>query len=196
MITDAPGPFTIADLEVLTDLAVAAWRTGVDADWTVPAGSLDWSCFATADHTIDCVFSYAQFLASRVTGGYPPFTEVHALAGATPRDLVNGLVAMTNLLHAIVIDTPADVRAIILQSPSIMVGPPADFPARGAHEFMLHTHDICAGLGVAFVPPEAECARLRDHSDRWPFGPILEPTADAWSDLLERSGRARLTPRP
>jgi hypothetical protein len=119
---DAPGPFTTADLEVLTDVALTAWRAGIDADWSVAAGTLDWSCFKTADHTIDCVFSYAQFLASRVTDAYPPFSE--------------------------------------------------------------------------FLPPEAECARLRDHSDRWPFGPILEPTDDAWSDLLERSGRSRLTPRP
>jgi hypothetical protein len=41
-------------------------------------GTLEWSCFKTADHTVDCVFSYAFFLASRRTDRYPPFGELHA----------------------------------------------------------------------------------------------------------------------
>ncbi len=186
--------FTSDDLRVVGDDALQAWRAGLDRDWGVSAGTLEWSCFATADHTIDCVFSYAQFLASRVTEAYPPFSEVHALPGATPKDLVDGFVAMTNLLRAIVVTTPPEVRAILFGRAGLL-GEPDDFAARGAHEFLIHTHDICAGLGVDFVPPVAECGRLRDHTAAWPVGPTVEPTADPWSDLLERSGRARLTPR-
>ncbi|MEP6624074.1 MAG: hypothetical protein ABJC79_06510, partial [Acidimicrobiia bacterium] len=94
--------------------------------------------------------------------------------------------------------TPGDVRAIILAraQPTIRLGAPPDFAARGAHELVLHTHDLSAGLGIEFVPPEPACARLRDHTAPWPFGPDLPPTDDAWSDMLERSGRERVTPRP
>ena len=181
--------FTANDLSKLADSAVVAWQAGLDQDWSVPAGTLTWSCFLTADHTVDCVFSYALFLASRATDAYPPFGEVHALAEATPNDLVNGLVAMTNLLIAIVTTTPPEVRAIIRRHPAPAVGTPEDFAARGAHELLLHTHDICAGLGVPFMPPEPACLRLRDHTAPWPIGPEMAATADPWQDLLRRSGR-------
>src|SRR6476619_5631984 len=173
--------FTVDDLVELTDAAVVAWHAGVERDWSERAGTLTWSCFQTADHTIDCVFAYAFFLSSRVTDAYPPFGEVHALPEATPNDLVNGLVAMTNLLIAIIRTTPSDVRAIIWRHPEPAVGAPADFAARGALEMVLHTHDICAGLGVPFTPPEPACLRLRDHTASWPFWPESAPTADPWS---------------
>jgi hypothetical protein len=80
------GPFTPDDFAELSALVIAAWTSGLDRDWSAPAGTLEWSCFTTADHTIDCVFSYALFLASRRDDVYPPFTELHALDGATPSE--------------------------------------------------------------------------------------------------------------
>ena len=75
-----------------------AWESGLDRDWSVPAGTLEWSCFTTADHTVDCVFSYALFLASRRQDTYPNFTELHALPGASPADLLYGLRAVCTML--------------------------------------------------------------------------------------------------
>ncbi len=184
------GPFTAEDLAVVATLAIEAWSSVPDAEWASPAGTLDWSRFETADHTIDCVFSYAFFFASRAQAAYPSFGEVHALDGATPEDLVAGIRAMTNLLIATITVASPDIRAIIWRRPEPTLGSPNDFAARGAHEFMLHTHDICTGTDVAFDPPRDVCQRLVDHTAEWPYGKLAR-TSDPWSDLLARSGRAR-----
>lgn len=189
---DQSGPFTLADLRQLDALVIDAWRSGLDRDWSAPAGTLDWDCAATADHTVDCVFSYAFFLASRVEDAYPPFGELHALPEATPADLVAGLRATTTMLEAVIDAAPPDARAVIFSGPPARTGTPADFAARGALELTLHAHDVCSGLGIAFTPPAGPCERLRDHTAPWPAVGPTPVSADPWSDLLERSGRPRL----
>ena len=165
--------------------AIAAWSAVPDDRWHEPAGTLEWSRFETADHTIDCVFSYAFFLASRVQDAYPAFGEVHAEDGATPHDLVDGLRAMTNLLAGAVTTAPPQTRSIIWRRPEVTTGAPNDFAARGAHELAVHTHDICAGTNVAFDPPRDVCQRLywrpasrpgRQHPGERPWHP------HRWSD--------------
>jgi hypothetical protein len=186
-VTD--GPFTPDDFAALSALVVDTWRSGADRDWTVPAGTLDWSCWKTAEHTVDCVFSYAFFLASRRTHAYPGFTELRALPGDTTTELVDGLRAVTTMLWAVVVTAPPSTRAIIRRRPAPETGSPADFAARGAHEMILHADDVCTGLGVGFDPPRDLCARLVAHTASWqPLGPP-PPLADPWHQLLVRSGR-------
>ena len=194
-LDDGDGPFTVGDFDELSAVVVAAWRSGVDLDWTGPAGTVEWSCWTTADHTVDCVFSYALFLASRRQDSYPPFGELHALAGATPADLVEGLVAVTTMLSTVIAGADPSERAVILQGPPARTGVPADFAARGALEMVLHAQDVCAGLGVDLDPPAEVCRRLLVHTSGWPFVSPVSPTDDPWSDLLERSGRPRRHPR-
>src|SRR5260370_21944578 len=57
---------------------------------------------------------------------------------------------------------------------------------------VLHAHDVCTGLDLAFTPPPELCRRLRDHTRDWPAGATAR-TSEPWSDLLEGSGRARGT---
>jgi hypothetical protein len=188
--TAGDGPFSADDLDTLSRLVLDAWQSGLDRDWSVPAGTLEWSCWRTADHTVDCVFSYALFLASRRQDAYPPFGELRALAAATPADIVNGLQAVTTMLWAVIVTADPTTRAVIHYRPQVETGGPQDFAARGALEMILHAHDVCAGLGVTFAPPRDLCGRLRDHTAEWPQA-RTDPTSDPWSDLLERSGRAR-----
>ncbi|MEY2451136.1 MAG: hypothetical protein QOD92_710 [Acidimicrobiaceae bacterium] len=184
-------PFTVDDFAQLSTLVLDAWSSGLDRDWTAPAGTLEWSCFTTADHTIDCVFSYALFLASQKQDAYPNFGELHARPDATPQDLVDGLRAVTTMLTAVIATADPDVRAVIWHRPEAETAPPPDFAARGGLEMILHAHDVCAGLGVPFEPPPGLCARLFEHTRHWPFQPQTPPTSDPWADLLERSGRSR-----
>jgi hypothetical protein len=181
--------FAVADLDTIGTLVETSLTAGLDGDWTAPAGSLEWSCATTLDHTVDCVFSYALFLASARLDRYPPFGELHALAHATPEDLVNGLHAVNTMLSAVIRTAEPDARAILFGRPLATSGSPDDFAARGAHEEILHAHDICAGLGLSFDPPRAECARLLDHTRAWPAFPAFESSGDPWTDLLRRSGR-------
>ncbi len=191
-----PEPFNDDDLQAISIRAIDAWQAGADGDWSVPAGTLEWTCLATAAHTVDCVWSYALFLASRKTDAYPHgFDELRALPDATPLDMVEHLRAVTNILHAVIFTASPKTRAVIWRRPEIATGGPNDFAARGAYELALHTHDIAQGLGVAFDPPEHLCRRLRDHTANWPGRTPVEPTGDPWSDILEGSGRARLRPR-
>ena len=183
--------FTVDDFERLSGLVLDAWGSAVDRDWSVPAGTLEWSCFFTADHTVDCVFSYAFFLASRRLGTIPPFGELHALAGAAPLDLIDGLRASCTMLSGVIKAAEPGTRAVLWGLPHLEPGSPDDFAARGGHELILHAHDVCTGLGVPFDPPRDLCEGLRAATRAWPVGPEIEPTGDAWSDLLERSGRRR-----
>src|SRR5689334_15007209 len=130
----AEGPFTVDDFDVVARLALDTWGSALDRDWSVAAGTLEWSCWTTPDHTIDCVFSYAFFLASRKQDGYPPFGELHALEGATPADLLDGMRAAAEMLSAVIRSAPAGTRAIIRYRPEPTTGTPPDFAARGAHE--------------------------------------------------------------
>jgi hypothetical protein len=186
------GPFTPDDFADLSAQVIGALTHGLDRDWSAPAGTLEWSCATTIDHTVDCVFSYALFLAAGRDDGYPPFGELHALDGATPRDLVNGLAAVCTMLSAVIATAPSDTGAVIFGSRAFGLGDPSDFAARGALELILHAHDVCTGLDVPFDPPRELCARLREHTCDWPGTRDIHATDDPWSDLLARSGRPRV----
>lgn len=191
----ADVPFTPADLRLVGDLAIEAWASGVDRDWSVPAGTLEWSCWQTADHTVDCVFSYALFLGSRKVDGYPPFDLLRALPEAGPADLVDGLRSVVDMLWSMITAAPADARATLFDGrEGPVVGGPAEFAPRGGLELAIHAHDVCSGLGVAFEPPADVVQRLLDASAGWRGeGGPFSPTGDPWADLVVRSGRP--TPR-
>ncbi|MBA2283756.1 MAG: hypothetical protein H0W25_21315 [Acidimicrobiia bacterium] len=183
------GLFTVDDLDLVSALVLANWHGAVEEDWSVPAGTLEWSCLTTADHTIDCVFSYALFLGSRRLDEYPPFGELHALPEAGPSDMVDGLRAVTTMLSATIRVAPPETRAVLRPKPNARAGGPDDFAARGTHELILHAHDIAAGLQQPLDPPAEVCERLYLATDGW-FGPATEPPAgDPWAALLARSGR-------
>jgi Asp/Glu/hydantoin racemase len=185
--------FTATDYLELSRLIIEHWSSALDRDWSVGAGEVEWSCWKTAEHVVDCEFSYALFLASRCEADYPKFGELDALPDAQPVDLVDGLRAVTTMLHAVIVTAEPGARAIIRRRPAPMTGSAEDFAARGAHEMVLHAHDITSGLGVPFEPPADLTRRLLWSTLEWPVFDRIEPSGDAWSDLLERSGRARIS---
>lgn len=191
----ATGPFTRQDLDHVTAHVVEAWRSGADRDWSVPAGTLTWSCARTADHTVDAVLAVAFLLASRRQDGYPDWAAPVSLGpDARPDQYAEGLVTVGRVLSGVIAGAEPTATAVIWRRPEVEVRAPADFAPRGALEVILHGHDVCAGLGVPFAPPGALCARLRDHTRGWPHWrtPGWSPpptTDDPWADLLTRNGR-------
>ena len=192
------GPFTRADLDEVAGLVASSWRSGVDRDWTAPAGTLSWSCAKTADHTVDAVLAVAIFLASRKQDGYPDWGWGEFSMGADPRpdDLVEALATVTRILSAVIVAAEPGASAVIWRRPRVEARPAAKSAARGALELILHGHDVCAGLGVEFEPPASLSRRLRDHTRDWPHwtGPgwsAPPATGDPWSDLLTGAGRRR-----
>jgi hypothetical protein len=186
--------FTSEDFKRLSGLVLDSWHDGLERDWSVPAGTLEWSCLATADHTIDCLFSYALFLASRKQDAYPNFGELHALPGASAADMIEGLRAVSTMLWAVIVTADPNERAIIRLGPQPETGSPQDFAARGALEMTLHAHDVCTGLNVPFDPPPDVCNRLLTHTADWPGQEPVHRIGDSWVDLVARSGRPRPVP--
>ncbi len=193
MLTPGEECFTVADLRALTDLVAATWLAEAHRDWSAPAGALEWSCIATADHAVDCVYAPAFFLASRRMDAYPEAgSDLTLGTRATPELLVDSLRLASRMLTAVVNDAGPDVRAIIFQRPAV-VGAPRDFAPRAALELILHARDVAIGLDVAFDPSADLCSRLREHTRRWPVWTAewrgLGRTDDPWADLLRGSGR-------
>lgn len=189
-----PSVFTSNDLGVLTKVVADAWRSGADRDWSVRAGTLDWSCTATADHAVDTVLAPAFFLASRNRHHYPAFAPFTLGPQPSLEVLVEGLETASRILIAVVTSAESGDRAIIWQQPKAHLAPPQDFVPRGSLELALHTHDICTGLGTPFDPPRDLCERLRQHTRSWPAWTSpgwrsLTLDGDPWADLLLASGR-------
>lgn len=190
------GPFGRNDLDDVTRLVADAWRSGAHRDWTVPAGTLEWSCGRAADHTVDAVLAVAIFLASRKQDGYPDWGWGELTMGerAVPEVLIEAFEAVGRLLSGAIAIAEPGARAVIWRRPAVEVRGAEDFAARGGLEMLLHGHDVCTGLGVPLDPPLDLCQRLRDHTRGWPHwtspgwtdAPV---TDDAWADLLIGSGR-------
>jgi hypothetical protein len=177
-------------------VVASSWLAAAERDWSVPATTVEWSCLATADHAVDCVYAPAMFLASRRVDAYPDIgLNVMLAAAATPARLVESLRIAAQLLSGVVHDAAEDVRAVIFRRPSMLVGEPRDFVPRAAVELVLHAKDVAGGLAVEFEPPADLCRRLREHTRPWPmWGVYWEPLGDSddpWGDLLAASGRVR-----
>jgi hypothetical protein len=188
------------DERFTVDVATA-WTSAAGLDWSVGAGTVEWSCAKTADHAVDCVYAPAFFLASRKLDGYPDAGGDLTMgeARATPERLVESLRIATRIVAGVVNDAGDDVRAVIFRRPEVVTAGRDDFPPRAAMELILHAHDVCAGLGVAFEPSAELAFRLREHTRPWPMWSIeggwsLDRTEDPWGDLLSGAGRARTDP--
>lgn len=169
------------------DAAVAKLASCEDLDWSVPAGTLEWSCAQTAGHVVDCVFSYSFQLASRTTNGLLPFGELRPLPEALPKDLVTGLSAVGELFVSLLQSVPSNTEA----SDGVTLLGLDDWAARGAYEVLLHSHDILQGLAVEFDPPLGVCAWVAASPNLWMLNRDLvrEAAGDAWKGLLLGSGR-------
>src|ERR1700721_462106 len=96
------------------DAAISCVMSGLppltDRDWSVPAGTLEWDCWHTAEHIGDCLMSYAWQLAVQPTTRY-----VRAIAAAekdaSPAEVLEFAVTGGRILASMVRTSPAPVRA-------------------------------------------------------------------------------------
>ena len=175
------------------DLVLETLGQHVTLDWSVPAGSLEWSCWQTVDHMIDCVFSYAFQLASRAQNGFLPFHELHAMPEAKPSELVTGLRGITGLFSGLLGSVPDDAEA----SDGVFMLGVDDWAIRAAYEMLLHTNDVVVGLGARFDPPSSTSAWVIASPKLWMLDRSLATTvADPWEALLVGSGRTPVEGRP
>ncbi len=107
-----------------------------DADWDVPAGTLDWTCRQTAAHVGHDLLAYAAQLTSRSADAYLPLDLV-VRPEATPAQTLQVVTACAGLLTAALRSAPDEARAWHW-------GPtdPSGFAALGVNEILVHTFDI------------------------------------------------------
>ncbi len=180
---------TSDELAALADFSIDALTEVVDADWSTRAGVLEWSCWQTVDHMVDCLFSYAMQIGARAQSGYLPFEELHAKLEATPLDLVSGLRSVTALLVAVVRDSPGTVTA----SDGVLELGLAEWCARAAYELVLHTHDVVSGLGRDLDPPMELCRVIMESDALWMLNSEhAKGGSDPWAALLLGSGRPEI----
>jgi hypothetical protein len=183
---EAPKAEAADRFEAACDAALHSLREVVDSDWSVPAGTLEWTCRQTLDHMIDCLFSYGLQLAARAQGGFLPFEELHALPEATIGDRIEGLRGIGAMFTALIRSVPEDSVA----SDGLVSLGVDDWAARGAYEILLHTHDVLEGHGGSFEPPAALCSWVLVSPKLWMLDRHLAAeTTDSWKALLLGSGR-------
>jgi mycothiol maleylpyruvate isomerase-like protein len=189
-------PVTADDVDLAVRLTTEAF-TGAADNWDAPAGTLEWTCWETAEHVADDLFFYATQLGARawpreVPFGYGALREggpeltITAKRAAGPAGLLQVVEACGALLTAVVRTASPDARAHHVFGDGDAEG----FAAMGIVEVLVHGHDIAAGLGVDWQPPAGLCARVLAR-----LFPDVVPTADPWRTLLWATGRADLPDR-
>ncbi|MEV0613192.1 maleylpyruvate isomerase N-terminal domain-containing protein [Nonomuraea sp. NPDC050404] len=196
-----PAPVTADDLDEVVRLAVETLRQAADpAAWDAPAGSLEWTCWETAEHLADDLFAYAVGLGlttppldvyvpfameSRRPGG--PENSVHADRAAGVTGLIQVLQSSGALLAAVVRTAPPHARAHHGFGPADA----SASAAMGLVETLVHVHDLTEGLGLTWDPPADVCARVLSR-----IFPDAPSGNDPWPTLLWATGRAELPGRP
>jgi hypothetical protein len=176
------------ELRDVSDSALRALEGVSHRDWSRPAFGLEWSCWQTVDHVIDCLFSYAFQVAARAPSGFLPFNELHAQPGATPDDLLLGLRGILTALQAVLDAAPRGTTA----SDGVFALAPPDWRARSAHELALHVYDVVSAFDVDFSLSDALSRSLIECDTLWMLDHELARAAtDPWSGLLAGSGRRR-----
>jgi hypothetical protein len=164
----------------------AALLPYVDADWSVPARDMEWSCAETVAHIADSFFAHAARIVARPTEWFVPASVVADEPGS-PRHLLQVADACAGLLAAAAAVADPATRAYHPWGAS----DPAGSVAMGAAEGLLHAWDVGTTLGGDWRPPDALCepvvARL------FPDAPGGVDAADA---LLWCTGRVALPGRP
>ncbi len=156
-----------------------------DADWSVPARDLEWSCFATGAHLADDYFSYASQVIAQPVDSYLPI-EVVVSADASIGGLLGSLAVCAEMLRTAALTADPASRAWHPYGTS----DPHGFIAMGVVEGLVHTFDIAAALGSDWRPPAELCVPVLERL--FPNAPDGDPSAV----LLWCAGRAALGDQP
>ena len=173
------------DVRVAAQLSYTMLDPVSGADWTRPAGALEWDCRHTLEHIVYVLDAYSIFLATPSRERAPLFFALR-YPDLSVGDLLIIMQRRAAVLAAVAIAAAPTARGFhTMGQPD-----PPGYIAMGCIEILLHTDDISRGLGLTFQPPEAVCqgvvARL------FPWAPT---DVDPWSALRWATGRQALPGR-
>ena len=159
-------------------------QPGLDRDWSVKAGDLEWDCRRTLDHIVDTLFVYAAYLASRATERISP--PRNGDPSASPAGLLATVGVAAAVLAEVARAAPPETRAFHPAGMADVSG----WMGMACTEILVHTDDIARGLELPFRPPDDLSARVLTRLFPWAPADI-----DPWGSLRWAAGRAALPDR-
>jgi len=186
-------------VEAAAAVVVAALQPGVDADWSVTAGDLEWSVDQTIAHMTGAPAKYALYLSSH-SARYVA-VRVWPADDATRRERLEAIGACAAALAGVAATAPPD--AVGFHVTGMRTAP--QFLAMACEELLIHGYDVTCGLGLPYEPPEELCRLVIEHcypgqapSQRpaWPFLVWLSgrrhPAATGWGQPPPLDERAEI----
>jgi hypothetical protein len=161
-----------SSVEAAAAVVVGALQPGIDADWSVRAGDLEWSVDRTIAHTMGAPAKYAFYLSSRSTR-YVAVRVMPAL-DATRQERLEAIEGCAAAFAGVAATAPGDAFGFHVSGMRNADG----FLTMACEELLVHTYDITCGLGLPYEPPEELCRLVLEHShpgqyEQRPVWPLL-----------------------
>lgn len=169
--------------------SVALLRPAAGRDWSVPAGSLEWSVRRTLEHIANALVKYAGRLVVRARDRRAGFGL--RVEDDTDNEGLLQTVEMTAALLVAAVRTAPPHAARAYHPYPFGSADRTGFAAMGVTEVLVHTHDAAEGLGLAYEPSADLCTAVLTR-----LFPHVRPGADPWQTLLWATGRTALPDRP
>lgn len=180
-------PVTADDVDRVVDSVLRCLQSGIDLDWTVPAGDLEWNCRATVEHMRGLLVYAGQLAIRKQEARYVRLYPRRTPDAMPPSELIEGFEAAGRLLAMVVRGSPPDARA---WSPRGYADPEG-YAGAGCIEALVHGWDVASGLRLPFDPPRDTCERVLARM----FLDAEAGTDDPWIAILWATGRTSLPGR-
>ena len=185
-------------VETAAAVVVAALRPGMDADWSVRAGNLEWTVDRTIAHMTGAPAKYAFYLSSRSTR----FVAVRVMPSgdATRQERLEAIEGCAAALAGVAATAPRDAVGFHVSG----MRTAEQFLAMGCEELLVHAYDVTCGLGLPYEPPEDLCRLVIEYMypgrkvqlPVWPFLVWLSgrphPAASAWGEPPRPDERSQI----
>jgi hypothetical protein len=164
---------------------------GVEDDWSVAAGSLEWSCVFTVEHAGQALLHWSTQLAVQADTRYVRWRS-QVQNGAPPAGMIDFLEAAGRILALVARAAPAGTRAFHPWG----IADPDGFAGMGCIETLLHGKDIADGLTLPYEPPPQVCERVLARMFAHRTDELSKVQTDPWTALQWATGRAELPDLP
>jgi hypothetical protein len=185
-------------VEAAAGVVVDALRPGIDADWSVRAGELEWSVDRTIAHLTGAPGKYAFYLSNRSTRYVAVW--VYPAPDATRQERLEAIQACATALAGVAATAPKDAVGYHVSG----MKSAEQFLAMACEELLVHAYDVTCGLGLAYEPPEDLCRLVIEYTypgqqeqrPVWPFLVWLSgrrhPAATAWGEPPKPDERSQI----
>jgi hypothetical protein len=159
-------------------VVVAALAPGVDADWSMQAGDVQWNVDQTISHMTGAPGKYALYLSSR-SASYLA-VRVWPVEDATRRERLEAIEGCAAALAGVAAAAPRDAVGFHITG----MRNAEQFLGYACYELLVHTYDVACGLGLPYAPPDDLCRLVIEH-----LHPDRDVQRPAWPFLVWLSGR-------